>query len=317
MPSIFAAATRCAPSSPKRETARGWSWLFQYRLFQPTSARPVLPAAERRLEVGQRAAAGAPTSSRPGRACTCSNWNTMSSSACAGSVNSRASSSVTRRHLADGEQLGVAAGEHLAVHLGQELVDARAAARVLQAAVARARRDRAVGQRRLLGDEVDDVHPEAVDAPVQPPAHHRVDGLAHLRVLPVQVGLLAREQVQVVLAGRRVELPRRAGEERAPVVRALAPPVPVALRVVADRARLHEPRVLVGRVVDDEVHDELHAARVHAGEQRVEVRQRPERRVDVLVVGDVVAVVVLRRGVDGREPDARRRRARRGGRAAP
>ena len=171
------------------------------------------------------------------------------------------------RHLADGQQ-PVAAGEHLAMHLGQELVDPRPGDVVLgrqedpAGAVA-------VGQRRVLGDEVDDVHAEAVDPAVEPPAHHLVDRGAHLRVLPVQVGLLAREEVQVVLAGRLVELPRRAGEGRAPVRRLGAgrarlhagarrpPPVPVALRAVAARAGLGEPRVLVGRVVDDEVHDEL------------------------------------------------------------
>ena len=66
---------------------------------------------------------------------------------------------------------------------------------------------------------------------------------------------------------------------------------------------LDEPRVLVGRVVDDEVHDELHAALVQRGDQLVEVVERAEQRVDVLVVADVVAVVVLRRAVDRREPD--------------
>ena len=74
--------------------------------------------------------------------------------------------------------------------------------------------DRPVGQRRVLGQHVDDVHAEAVDAAVEPPAHHRVHGLADRRLLPVQVGLLAREEVQVVLAARLVELPRRPGEER-------------------------------------------------------------------------------------------------------
>jgi hypothetical protein len=61
--------------------------------------------------------------------------------------------------------------------------------------------------------------------------------------------------------------------------------------------------VLVGGVVDDEVHDELHAALVDGAEQGVEVGERAERRVDALVVGDVVARVVLRRGVHRREPD--------------
>ena len=61
--------------------------------------------------------------------------------------------------------------------------------------------------------------------------------------------------------------------------------------------------MLVGGVVDDEVHDQLHPALVHGREQGVEVRERAERRVDVAVVGDVVAGVVLRRRVDGGEPE--------------
>ena len=60
--------------------------------------------------------------------------------------------------------------------------------------------------------------------------------------------------------------------------------------------------MLVGRVIDDEVHHELDAARVEPLEQLVEVVQRPEHRLDVLVVADVVAGVVLRRGVDRRQP---------------
>ena len=159
------------------------------------------------------------------------------------------------------------------------------------------------GRAGSLEIEVDHVHPEAVDPAVQPPVHHRVDRRADVRVLPVEVRLLAREQVQVVLVRHRVELPGRAGEERAPVVRLPPPPVPVALGVLAARARLEEPGMLVGRVVDHEVHDELHAALVDAREQPVEVRQRAERRLDVLVVGDVVAGVVLRRRVDGGEPE--------------
>ena len=50
-----------------------------------------------------------------------------------------------------------------------------------------------------LRDQVDDVHPEAVDATVEPPVHHRVDRLPHLPVLPVQLRLAGREDVQVVL----------------------------------------------------------------------------------------------------------------------
>ena len=174
-----------------------------------------------------------------------------------------------------------------------------------------------VRQRRVLADHVDDVHPEPVHAPVQPPPHHGVDGLADLGVLPVQVGLLGGEDVQVVLAGALVPGPGRAGEVGLPVggfgarrARRLrddagagvTPPVPVPLGVVAAGPRLREPRVLVGGVVHHQVHDQLHAAGVQLGDELVQVGQRAEQRVDVLVVADVVAVVVHRRGVDRGHP---------------
>ena len=56
--------------------------------------------------------------------------------------------------------------------------------------------------------------------------------------------------------------------------------------------------MLVRGVVHDQVHHQLHAPFVDAGDQRVEVGERAEHRLDAVVVADVVAVVVLRRRVD-------------------
>ena len=64
-----------------------------------------------------------------------------------------------------------------------------------------------------------------------------------------------------------------------------------------------EPRVAVGGVVGHPVDHDPDAARVAGGDQRVEVRERAEDRVDVAVVGDVVAEVGHRRGVERRQPD--------------
>ena len=167
---------------------------------------------------------------------------------------------------------------------------------------------------RVLGDRVGDVDAEPVDAAVQPEAHRLVQRRLDLRVVPVEVGLLGQERVQVPLPGRVVPRPGPADrrEVRDPVVRrlpvgaalvAVAPDVPVAPGVVAGGAGLGEPRVPVGGVVRDEVDDDPHAARVGLRDELVEVRQRPEERVDVGVVGDVVAVVGHGRDVERREPD--------------
>ena len=91
--------------------------------------------------------------------------------------------------------------------------------------------------------------------------------------------------------GAGVDLPRR------------PPPVPVPLGVVLRGPGLHEPGVLVRGVVDHQVHDQLHAAGVQPVRQFPQLLERAEDRVHVAVVADVVAVVVLRGGVDRGEPD--------------
>ena len=39
------------------------------------------------------------------------------------------------------------------------------------------------------------------------------------------------------------------------------------------------------------------------GDQRVEIGERAEHRIDVAIVGDVVAEILHRRGEEGRDPD--------------
>jgi hypothetical protein len=157
------------------------------------------------------------------------------------------------------------------------------------------------------------VDTEAVDAPVEPEAQDVVELLAHLRVVPVQVGLLGVEQVQVPLAGRAVGLghprPGGAAEHAAPGVRgqlavlaaSVAEQVPGALGGArAGGQRLLEPGVLVGGVVGHQVHDHPQPEPLGLGEQVVGVGQRAEARVDVAVVGHVVAGVGHRRHVERR-----------------
>ncbi len=119
--------------------------------------------------------------------------------------------------------------------------------------------------------------------------------------------------MEEVFAALRVVLPCGAAEVGAPLVRLGArsarlvarlggtPPIPVGVRIVLVTGGL-EPGVLVGGVVHDEVHHDLQAALVSLGEQLVHVLERAEQRVDVLVVGDVVAVVVLRGPVHRGQP---------------
>jgi hypothetical protein len=82
----------------------------------------------------------------------------------------------------------------------------------------------------------------------------------------------------------------------------LAPDVVVALAAALGRAsRALEPRVLVRGVVDDELDDDADAARVPRLDEVAEVVDRAVGGVDVLVLGDVVAVIAQRREVERQE----------------
>ncbi|CAB4599913.1 unannotated protein [freshwater metagenome] len=168
-------------------------------------------------------------------------------------------------HLADGDE--TLAGQHLTVHLLQELVHA-GPVRHREVHVP-------IGERLGLRQQVDDIHPEAVDASLDPAVHHVVHRAPDIGVLPVEVGLTAGELVQEVLTGGGIEFPRRAREVRPPVggfgtrrtglepVTGRAPPVPIALRIVTAGATLEEPRMLVAGVVHHQIHHQPHATRMH------------------------------------------------------
>ncbi len=159
------------------------------------------------------------------------------------------------------------------------------------------RRRRQVGQPGRLGHRVRDVDAEPVDAPVEPEPHHALELGRDGRVLPVQVGLFGREQVQVPVAVGQAR-PGRPAEHRRPVVgrfgavsaAAGTDDEAVAQRGVTGHDSL-EPRVFAGEVVGHHVDRHAHPARVCVLEQVIEVGERAEDRVDVAGVGDVVAAV--------------------------
>ena len=59
----------------------------------------------------------------------------------------------------------------------------------------------------------------------------------------------------------------------------------------------------VGGVVGNEIQQHLQAGAMRLSEQHIEVRQRPEQRIDADVVGDVIAEIGHRRGKNRADPD--------------
>jgi hypothetical protein len=162
-------------------------------------------------------------------------------------------------------------------------------------------------------DEIwDGVQPHAVDAGVEPEAHHVDDGFEDVRVVEVQIGLVAKEAVPIELFGHRIPCPvgsfRVNKDDARPgvFVGRVAPHVPVAVHRAARRApRALEPRVLVAGVVDDQFGDDAQPQPVRAAHELSKVAHRPVTGIDALIVGDVVTVVAQRRGVERQQPDGR------------
>ena len=68
-------------------------------------------------------------------------------------------------------------------------------------------------------------------------------------------------------------------------------------------ARFLEPRVLIGGVIDHQLRDHPQPALVRGREKRLKIRERSVVRIDVVVIGDVVAVIAQRRRIKGQKPD--------------
>ena len=135
-------------------------------------------------------------------------------------------------------------------------------------------------------------------------------------VVPVEIGLGRREQVQVPLARRAVRVrgarPRRTGEVGRPARGHLVAvrtatgvePEPRSLgRAGRRRERGLEPGVLVRNMIGDHIDDGPDPERGSLGDQLLRLLERAEGRVDRAVVRDVVAAVGQRRAIPGGEPD--------------
>ena len=176
-----------------------------------------------------------------------------------------------------------------------------------------------VPELRILKQKRHSVHPEAVHTFVHPELEHLLQLLKDGRVPVVEVGLLNREGVVVELLPLVAPLPGRPSEDADPVVGwdrlavdhvSRVPPDVVVFVAGVPVLRLDEPLVLVARVVGDKVHDDPQPLGLGLGRQALKVLHGAKDRVNVHVVGDVVAEVGHGRLVDGREPkrpDAYRR----------
>ena len=103
---------------------------------------------------------------------------------------------------------------------------------------------RVVAERRVFDQMPEHIDTEAIHAPVQPEAHGRIHGGAHLRMPPIEIRLLRQKGVIVILRGGFIPGPGGATEHTQPVVRRRAvwlgvlPDVPITLGVASANAAI-------------------------------------------------------------------------------
>ena len=189
----------------------------------------------------------------------------------------------------------------LGVDVGPELLEVRVGLREVLA-----------GGPLALVEVGDGVEAQAIDPHVQPEVEDLEQRRVDLGVVEVEVGLVVVEAVPVVGLGHRIPAPVGVLEvleddPGVPVaIRGVAPHVEVAPLGALGRApRPLEPGVLVGGVVEDQLGDHPEPAPLRLLDEALEVAERPVVGVHPAVVGDVVAVVPERRGVEGQEPQGR------------
>ncbi len=154
------------------------------------------------------------------------------------------------------------------------------------------------------------IEPEAVDAHIEPETHDTKNRLEHMRIVEIQVRLMAEKAVPVMRLRRAVPGPVRRfrigeNDARARVfVGIVAPHIVVALGRTLRRApRRLEPGVLVRGVIDDEFGDDLQAAAVCFAHEMAKVIARSVRGEHVGVVRHVVPVIEHRRWIERLQPD--------------
>ena len=77
----------------------------------------------------------------------------------------------------------------------------------------------------------------------------------------------------------------------------LFPVIIVVIRIVLTLEAFFKPAVLVGSMVDNEIHKNLHSSFVSAVKHHFKVVKRTEFGVDIFVIGNIVSVICIGRRV--------------------
>ena len=83
----------------------------------------------------------------------------------------------------------------------------------------------------------------------------------------------------------------------------VTPNIVIMVRIVLALFRLPEPPMLIGRMIQYQIHDDLDSFLICFRNQAFHILQTPKHRINVLIVRNVVSIVILRGTVYRRKPD--------------
>ena len=160
---------------------------------------------------------------------------------------------------------------------------------------------------RFLGDLINDIQPEASHALFDPPVDHIVYFLAYCRIVPVEIRLFHRELMKIVLLYFRNPLPGRAAEGCSHIIGrgslfSVSPYVIIMVRILPALLRLLEPAVFIRCVVQHQIHDNPDMMLSRLPDQLLHIRHSAKHGIDILIVGYIIPVVILRRSVYRGQP---------------
>ena len=105
---------------------------------------------------------------------------------------------------------------------------------------------------KVFRDKVENVAPESVYAHIRPEIDDTFTFASHLRILPVEVGLLNRKRMEIILVGRRIVFPRISAEASLPVgERLFRPDIVIVIRIITRSARFPKPAMLRRGVINN------------------------------------------------------------------
>ena len=115
--------------------------------------------------------------------------------------------------------------------------------------------------------------------------------------------------MQVILAPARIPVPGRSTKDREPVIGrgsvrfGVGPDIPVGFRVIEGLSTLGKPRVLVRCMAQHQIDHHFQPKGRGSVNHCIKIRERPEHRVHIAVIGHIIAKILHRRSEKRRNPN--------------